>query len=170
MAGTYAWPFVEGQARGFTPAGAYQRQGHANFFSLDMEGMGELEIRAVKRQGDGWYFTARPTATSGRQGRRPPRPSEFGYVGGGFSCGKGWLVIEEYDESPEARAEFAWPTRVGAKLAVLEDGSLAIGQWRRLHSRYGSLISWGDQSVGRHRLPDKVTWYWSRYQRLPATN
>ena len=82
---------------------------------------------------------------------------------------KGWVVIEEYEHPAlTASGEFGGPTRVGAKLAILEDGSLAIGQWRRLHGRKASIYTWGDRSVGSMPVADVVTWYWSRYQRLPA--
>ena len=169
VVGTYRWPFVEGQAQGYNADGSYNPRGHAQFFSLIMGERGELEIREIKKQqGEGLHFISRPADPPGGLGRRAPKSNHFSYFGSGFSCGKGWAVIEEYEHSDEAAKEFGGPTRVGAKLAVLEDGSLAIGQWRRLHSRATSVFSWGDQSVGRLAVPDDVTWYWSRYERLPA--
>jgi hypothetical protein len=168
VSGRYRWPFIEGQAQGYDPDGSYQPRGHAAFFSLLMGEAGELEIRPVSRhQGEGLQFISRPSGPPGGLGRRPPKPNHFSYFGAGFSCVNGWAVVEEHEHpSMEAREEFGGPTRVGARLAVLEDGSLVIGQWRRIYGRTSSILSLGGQSIGRLPVPDDVTWYWSRYQRL----
>lgn len=168
VTGTYRWPFVEGQAQGFNADGSYMPRGQADFFSLLMGETGELEIREAKRQKGGLQFISRPAEPPGGLGRRPPKPNHFSFVGPSISCGKGWVVIEEREHPALEARESGGPTKVGAKLAVLEDGSLAIGQWRRLYGRSDAIFGWGGQSVARLPVADDVTWYWSRYQRLPA--
>jgi hypothetical protein len=168
VSGVYAWPFVAGPAQGFNEDGGYRRNGYAEFFGLTMPEQGELEIRPLaNRKGQGLHFIARPIEkpiSRTPQRVQPPTHQRFGDER--IHCKGGWVMVEEYDlPQAGARAEYGPKVRVGAKLAPLANGDLAIGQWLRVTERKASWFTWGEQSVGDRRLADRIEWFWSRYQR-----
>lgn len=170
VTGVYAWPFIEGRAQGFDERGIYARNGAAEFFGLTLPDRGEVEIRALSnRKGQGLHFIARQAEEAPQRGWAPVRrqpPTHQRFLDERIHCANGWLVVDEYPlPDVKAREQHGSTVRVGAKLAPLADGGLAIGQWLRVTDLHGSLFRWGDVSVGSVRQPDRVEWSWSRYQR-----
>jgi hypothetical protein len=166
VAGTYRWPSVAGAAQGYTESGTLAPRGLPAFFRLDMPREGELRIAA--RTDGGLRFEVKDTSPDARS--RLHLNSHQDFRRSDVECRAGWISITEYEHPHlEARSEFAGRVMVGAKLARLADGDLAIGQWLRVTDRSASLYTWADRSVGSRPLADRVTWYWSRYaQSRPA--
>jgi hypothetical protein len=170
VTGVYAWPFVEGQAQGFEKNGRERAHAYPEFFGLTLPDRGEIEIlKLANRKGQGLHFVVRQIADAPRRGGpgvRRTRDNHQRFLDSRIKCQGGWLVVEEYGH-PEMRApeEYGSTTRVGAKLAPLANGDLAIGQWLRVTDLSGSLFQWGDSRAGTVKHPDRVQWYWSRYER-----
>jgi hypothetical protein len=86
---------------------------------------------------------------------------------GSFSCSRGTLDVEPVDV--ETTEDFGGKgIRRGFKLAVMKDGSLAVGIQTVVYGRTGSLFAWGDVHRGSIPLPDKTIWRWSKLSRTAS--
>ena len=56
----------------------------------------------------------------------------------------------------------------GFRLALLKDGSLAVGKRTLTTGNKGSYFSWGGQSYGSYDAPDVETWTWFKLARTAA--
>lgn len=89
------------------------------------------------------------------------------YNRGAYSCGHGELDVKPVDV--ETTEDFGGKgIRRGFKLAVLKDGSLAVGVKTVSYGRTTTLFAWGDVSRGSIPAPDKTFWRWSKLERVAS--
>jgi hypothetical protein len=168
LAGVFEWPQVEGAPQGYKEGGLLRAPRSApEFFGLTLARQGTLTVHDPGEDGKKRLrIDSRVTDARFNDARRFSRRE---FMDDEFRCEHGWVVTSEYPHPRlEARDEYGGPISMGAKLATLADGDLAVGQWMRKHGGKHSLFEWGGIGSRGAWIPyaDTVTWYWSRYRRI----
>ena len=158
LAGTYAWPPVEGAPLGYNPGGIPVVRLHPEFFGAARQWEGVFSIQDPDEPRRHLSMTSRPHGVILKR-----------WLEDQHHCDDGWRLLAEITHpSLEAQKEHGTPVSVGVKLATLANGDLAVGQWLRKDGGKGSLFPWGDSGSSGNWIPlaDKVSWSWSRYRRV----
>lgn len=165
MEGLYAWPPVDGQ---YAKTMATNRQPWDGGRPVPVS-RGRMQIK-VEQTGSRLTIRSRDIAP----GSVPStQASNWAYVEYGiaqFNCRADMLEFEEVDYGDAANYGGRGARR-GFTLALLKDGSLAVGIKTTSTGRTAAIFTWSDKSVGQYNMQDKVYWSWSKLQKLdPATN
>ena len=169
--GSFAWPNRRDVAGG---GGEYRYQAPWN---------GEVPVAAgprmlmrIARRPDGSveisglylpYPVGRPNQRTGERAMARERgPSSAVYAKNKLSCIDGMASFEpvQVPDLSEIKNFGGKGLMRGFRLAVLEDGSLAVGLKNISTGHASSLFSWGGQSYGpSFRSADQVYWHWKRF-------
>ncbi|WP_235504147.1 hypothetical protein [Acidovorax sp. Leaf84] len=162
MQGVYAWPPV---------AGAYA-QGRIASNRRPWEGGLPIHINGPEMQiwvqQAGGETTLRTRTINRARNVRSPLTRQWGlatYGGAETSCSSGMLDVALRD-IPVASTDYGGNSaRRGFRLALMKDGSLAVGIRTVSTGHKGSYFSWGGQSFGSYDAPDIEHWSWSQLAR-----
>ena len=171
LEGLYSWPWAQGQPFGYQSPTVRDKFG-------DVIGMSLHEESQIWVSGPGKSPT-RELAIRTRMVNRDPNLSiqslthEWSYQLRGsdeYTCEDGWVELPETDLVGDDVAQWfgGEGVRVSAHLSQLDDSSLVIGQRVRVWGRTASALPVQSKLEDR-RLPDKVTWYWTRFTRVGPT-
>jgi len=169
LAGLYAWPPAAGHPFGYLPS--LRKDKFGSFLELPL--YREAHIWA---EGPGRKAAHELTLRTRMINRDPrvriaPLTTEWGYrIFSDYACKGGAVVLPEEELPQPGAPEWFGGTKVtvGARLALLADGSLAVGQWVRASGRTSS-FGWGEQSWFTYRIEDRVWWYWTRLAKVGTT-
>lgn len=171
LGGLYAWPWAQGQPFGYRKSGRPDKYGDFIGMPLHAEAQVWVEGPANERAGEFWVRT--------RKVNRNPRVSissltrEWSYqvrTGDEYSCSHGWVELPEIDLEGDSVAYWfgGKGVKVSGRVARVTDGSLVVGQRVRVWGRTNS-VGWGDVTYGTFPAPDRVSWYWTRLERIGPT-
>lgn len=169
LGGLYTWPPTEGHAFGYLSNGRKDKFG--SFLELPLHPEAQIWVQGPGRK------AAHEVALRSRMINRDPRlrirslTEEWGYrLVSDYKCSSGVVIFPEQELTQPGAPEWYGGKNVaaGARLSLLADGSLAVGQWVRVSGRTGS-VGWGGQSWFTYPMPDRVKWYWTRLARIGPT-
>lgn len=170
LEGLYGWPWADGQPFGYRTPDVQDKYG--DFLGIPLYPEAQVWV-------SGPHEETKELALRSRMVNNDPRlrigslTREWSYrllSRGEYTCGKGWVELSEQElEGDSVGYWFGGAgVRVSARLATLADGSLAVGQRVRVYGRVGQLSVFGENR-GNFDEPDRITWYWTRLDRIGAT-
>jgi len=161
--GVYAWPPAAGMYADRIPTNREPREGGIPVPAR----RGAMQIWVTQSDS---VMTFRSRSARQLEGLRDRLTREWSYAEynrGAYSCSSGMLEVRPVDI--ETKEDFGGKgIRRGFKLAVLKDGSLAVGIKTISYGHTTALFAWGDVSRGSIRVPDKTFWRWSKLARLES--
>lgn len=159
--GVYAWPPTAGQ---HAARMATNRQPWAGGIPVPVS-RGEMQLWISQDRG---LLTVRSRRVNRQANVRDGLAREWSYVeydSSTYTCSSGLLDVEPIDvETDEDYGGTG--IRRGFRLALLRDGSLAVGIRTIAYGRTGALFSWADVSRGSYAMRDKTYWSWSKLARI----
>jgi hypothetical protein len=171
LEGLYGWPWAQGQPFGYRSPTVRDKFG-------DVIGMSLHEESQIWVSGPDNSPT-RELAIRTRMVNRDPNLSiqslthEWSYQlrsSAEYTCEDGWVELPEIDLVGDSVAQWfgGEGVKVSARLSQLDDSSLVLGQRVRVWGRTASALPVPSKLEDR-RLPDKVSWYWTRLTRIGPT-
>ncbi|MCC7184490.1 MAG: hypothetical protein IT509_13125 [Rhodocyclaceae bacterium] len=170
LSGLYAWPPVQGSTIQYSIHGRPSHQNGGTLEPLKAPVYPQAQVWiSGPRDREPIELRTRPVIPDTGAAAAPARAWHQGKLVR-YACEGNWLVFEGDEQThPVATAYFGGTmVRHGMRLARLKDGSLAIGQWLRVSGGRGG-VRWGDTTLVEGPLPDRVTWNWSRLQKIGDT-
>ena len=175
--GSFAWP----NQRDVSAAGAAEYRYQAPWNGDVPVAAGPRMLMRIARRTDGSveisgiplpYPVGRPNQRTGERAMaRVGAGSSAVYAKNKFSCVDGMASFEPVEvlDLPEIKNFGGKGLMRGVRLAMLEDGSLAVGLKNISTGHSSSLFSWGGQSFGPDfRAADQVYWHWKRFDPAKA--
>ena len=153
LQGVYAWPPVEpGGVRGSLP-----------FFT----GSPEMQVWVQQQRGETTLRTRTINRARNVRTSLTRQWSLVTYSGAQARCSSGMLDLAP-QPAPSGNEPGTSGKLQGFRLALLQDGSLAVGKRTLATGNKGSYFSWGGQSYGSYDAPDVETWTWLKLARTAA--
>jgi hypothetical protein len=171
LEGLYAWPWAQGQPFGYrTPT---QRDKFGDFLGMSLEAESQVWVSGPAGTNPEELTLRTRMVNRNPNMRIGSLTTEWGYQIFNrleFRCEDGWAELPEVDLQGDSVAYWygGRGAKVSARLGLMADGSLAVGQKLRV---------WGRGNAGNNTVatinakygPDKITWYWTRLSRIGPT-
>lgn len=158
VGGVYRWP---PQADGMPRARARARKAEPWPGAYPANDLGPAQLWIdVRHEGIVFHTRAVP-----RGAARASAWSQVEFDGRDYRCARGRIEFAPR----EVDVSYDWPGATGTQVLVLQrlkDGAVAFATVRRISGLEAPLFQWGEQSLGHIPRPDRVTWRWSKLERI----
>jgi len=160
LTGLYAWPPLD-HPRPAVPATGQYGGGAPTFLGQRVHTEAQIWINGPSAA------SQRALEVRTRMINRDPRyrvgslSQEWSFGTITYHCEGRWAVWDKLTSDGEYQHS--------GRMALLADGSLAVGQAARAGGQRGPIFSWGGQTYGDVALPDKVGVGWARLKRIAPT-
>ncbi|MFO1317164.1 MAG: hypothetical protein U1F58_16345 [Burkholderiales bacterium] len=161
LAGLYAWPPSEGKAFGYRADGQPEPGYRGGFLGLPVRDDAEVWIAEMPEGAGRLSLHSRLARASPAGGSA----SEWTTKEPAISCGRGWARLHR---DVVASANPNGDIRTEAKITVLADGALAVGQMSTVPQAPYALAIGGFEFFGVAR-PDRTFWSWAKLARIGDT-
>lgn len=164
LAGLYAWPPVEGRAFGYLADGQPEQGHRGGFLGLPVRDDAQVWIAEVP-DGAGRLSLHSRLADPASQARATQPAPEWTTKEPRYDCGRGWARVHREIVNT---ANPLGDVHVEAKLTVLADGALAVGQMATVPQASFALAVSGFEIFSIAR-PDRTVWSWAKLARIGDT-